>query len=46
MVYRTLLAEGSQESLLSEMQTRDELYKTLDYYQQERELDEALERGE
>lgn len=44
--YRTLMQEGTQKSLLPAMQTRDELYRVLDYYAQEKQLDEALNSGE
>ena len=38
-VYETLRAEGTQESVLSLMQTREELYAVLDYHSFERKLD-------
>ncbi len=38
-VYGALRAEGTQSSVLETMQTRDELYETLDYRAQERLLD-------
>ena len=41
-VYQTLLNDGTQESLLDEMQTREQLYGVLDYYESERQLDETL----
>jgi methylisocitrate lyase len=41
-VYDTLRAEGSQTSLLSVLQTRDELYRTLDYYSFEQRLDQKI----
>lgn len=41
-IYQSILAEGSQESVLNQMQTRDELYQVLNYYQQEAQLDETL----
>lgn len=44
MVYQTLKDEGSQESVLEQMQTRDELYQVLDYYDKERQLDETLDQ--
>jgi methylisocitrate lyase len=37
--YRAILKEGSQEGLLSRMQTRDELYELLDYHSAEAEQD-------
>ncbi len=41
--YTILRREGSQQSLLDKMQTREELYQHLDYYRYERELNEKLE---
>lgn len=41
-VYETVRREGSQESVLSSMQTRAELYDVLDYYAYERKLDELF----
>ncbi len=38
-VYRTIKETGTQESCIEIMQTRDELYKTLDYWQQEQAID-------
>jgi methylisocitrate lyase len=37
-----LRAEGTQQNLLEQMQTRDELYEHLDYYRFEQEIDERL----
>ncbi|WP_372721421.1 methylisocitrate lyase [Novipirellula sp.] len=34
-VYQTIRATGTQQELIDEMQTRDELYSLLDYYRQE-----------
>lgn len=39
-VFRTLRQEGTQKSLLATMQTRDQLYKTLDYHRYEKILDQ------
>ena len=48
-VYETIRAEGTQKSLLPMMQTRDELYRYLDYHAYEQKLDELFaqsrERG-
>jgi methylisocitrate lyase len=44
-VYRTLREQGTQTSLLSKMQTRDELYAVLDYHAYERKLDELFSRA-
>lgn len=38
-VYETLRKDGTQQSLLDQMQTRDELYRVLDYHAFERKLD-------
>lgn len=37
-VYQTIKQQGTQKTLLSSMQTREELYKTLNYYQWEGKL--------
>ncbi|AZN43599.1 methylisocitrate lyase [Paenibacillus albus] len=38
-VYTTLRSQGTQASVLSDMQTREELYRYLGYYEYERKLD-------
>ena len=38
-VYRTIREEGSQQSVVDAMQTRDELYEVLDYLTWERKVD-------
>ncbi|HET8876966.1 MAG TPA: methylisocitrate lyase [Casimicrobiaceae bacterium] len=43
-VYRTLRREGTQESVVDTMQTRDELYDCLGYHDYERKLDELFAR--
>ncbi len=40
LVYETIRNEGSQRTVLPQMQTRDELYEVLDYLRFERALDE------
>lgn len=47
-VYRTIRNEGTQQSVVDRMQTRDELYEVLGYHDYERKLDElfAKEDGE
>jgi methylisocitrate lyase len=42
--YQTLRAQGTQKSLLDQMQTREDLYKTLDYHAFEKKLDELFEK--
>jgi len=41
-VYETILRDGSQNALLDEMQTREELYSILGYHEYERKLDELF----
>jgi methylisocitrate lyase len=43
-VYETLRREGTQRSVLPEMQTREQLYDVLDYHSYERKLDELYRR--
>ncbi|MGH9520485.1 MAG: methylisocitrate lyase [Terriglobales bacterium] len=43
-VYEAIRAEGSQRSMLDAMQTREELYKFLDYHAYEQKLDELFAR--
>lgn len=43
--YQTIKTEGSQKSLLNQMQTRQELYEVLNYYQYEKQLDELFAKG-
>lgn len=38
-IYNTLRREGTQQSLISQMQTRDELYQSINYYDYEDKLD-------
>ncbi len=40
--YRTLRKEGTQKSLIENMQTRDELYEVLGYHEYEDKLDELF----
>lgn len=42
--YQTLRQQGSQQSITSQMQTREDLYQTLDYYAYEQKIDE-LNKG-
>lgn len=41
--YRTIIENGSQESVLNSMQTRNELYEVLEYHQYEQKLDQLME---
>ena len=43
-VYNSVIKDGTQESLLDIMQTREELYEVLDYYNFEKELDNKLSK--
>lgn len=45
VVYTAIRKEGTQKSVVSYMQTRDELYKTLGYYEYEQKLDELFGKG-
>lgn len=38
-VYRTLRSEGTQQSVIDQMQTREELYQVLNYHSYEQKLD-------
>ena len=41
-IYNSIIKDGTQEQLLDIMQTREELYEVLDYYNFEKKLDEKL----
>jgi methylisocitrate lyase len=43
--YETVRKTGTQKSLLSEMQTREELYDIIGYHDYEKKLDELFARG-
>ena len=43
-VYETVRKQGTQKSLIGEMQTREELYETIDYHAYEQKLDELFRR--
>jgi methylisocitrate lyase len=47
-VFEVLRKEGTQKSLISEMQTREELYERINYYEYEKSLDKynSEKRGE
>jgi methylisocitrate lyase len=44
-VYEELRSKGTQKGLLSEMQTREELYDIIGYHDYEKKLDELFARG-
>ena len=43
-VYQELISAGTQKNLLGKMQTREELYRYLNYYSFEKKLDELFEK--
>ncbi|MBI2786048.1 MAG: methylisocitrate lyase [Legionella longbeachae] len=43
--YQAILHEGTQKSMLEKMQTREELYEVLGYYQYEKKLDQLMEEN-
>ena len=44
--YETLRKQGTQKDLLGAMQTRDDLYRALNYHAYEKKLDELFQRGD
>ena len=44
-VYKTIRTEGTQKSVLATMQTREELYETINYHSYDKKLDELFSRG-
>jgi methylisocitrate lyase len=38
-VYQSIKANGTQKDVLDKMQTRDELYQSINYYEYEKSLD-------
>jgi methylisocitrate lyase len=41
--YQTIIQQGTQQSLVDKMQTRDELYEVLGYHKYEQKLDQLME---
>ena len=41
-VYEAIRRDGTQKNVIGSMQTRDDLYKFLDYHAYERKLDELF----
>ena len=41
-IYKEIINEGSQENVIGNMQTREELYQHLSYYKYENEMDEII----
>jgi methylisocitrate lyase len=44
MVYQTIRSEGSQKKILNLMQTRNELYESINYYAYEQHLDQLFKQ--
>jgi methylisocitrate lyase len=44
-VYETIRKDGSQKAVLDTMQTREELYQRINYYEYENALDKLLGNG-
>jgi methylisocitrate lyase len=44
-VYETIRSEGTQKNALPLMQSRDDLYKYLDYHAYEQKLDDLFAKG-
>ena len=44
-IYDSIMKDGTQESLLDIMQTREELYEVLYYYNFEKKLDEQFKEN-
>ena len=44
-IYNSIIKHGTQESLLDIMQSREELYEVLDYYNFEKQLDDKLSKN-
>ncbi len=45
-VYNVLRQEGTQKSVIDTMQTRNELYESINYYQYEEKLDDLFARSQ
>ena len=45
-VYQQIITTGTQQSVLAAMQTREQLYHYLGYYEYEKKLDELFTKGE
>ncbi|MGS6557942.1 methylisocitrate lyase, partial [Escherichia coli] len=45
-VYNILRQEGTQKSVIDTMQTRNELYESINYYQYEEKLDDLFARSQ
>jgi methylisocitrate lyase len=45
-VYETIRKDGTQKTVIDSMQTRDELYQRINYYEYEKALDDLLGNGD
>lgn len=45
-VYREIRTRGTQREVLDSMQTREELYRILDYYRYEKQIDELIKKAQ
>jgi methylisocitrate lyase len=45
LVYHTIRKHGSQQSVVEQMQTRDDLYRVLDYHSYEQKIDSILKKA-
>lgn len=45
LVYKTIRQEGTQQHILQHMQTREELYESINYYEYEARLDKYQENN-
>ena len=43
-VYKEIIEKGTQEGLIDKMQTREELYKVINYHDFEKKLDELFKK--
>ncbi len=44
-VYRTIRTDGTQQAVVAQMQTRDDLYDVLDYHSYEQKIDSILKKA-
>jgi methylisocitrate lyase len=45
MTYQAIRRDGTQKNVLDQMQTREDLYKYLDYHSYEQKLDQLFAQG-
>ena len=46
LVYRTLRRDGSQQAVIGQMQTRQELYDSIGYWEYEKRLDALFAKSD